>query len=160
MSSRATITFTSHLKPTDYLKISFLLLFHGWRVYFIMTLFGVGLLLFIAGVNVIPLLFVAFFLALYAFIMIIKATSKNNRRFYLPCVYSFSEQGITGKTQISNETVPWQDILEWKRTGSYYLIYFTREKFLAIHQRDLQAAGIDNFDEILSRYLNKQVSNG
>jgi hypothetical protein len=150
MPDATTIKFDSRLKQGDYIKISLLLFFSGWRTYVVMGLFCVGLVLFIAGVTIVPLLFVLVITAIFVFMTIVKATSGKSRHFYLPRKLTFTEDSIRGKTRISDETLAWEDIFNIRRLSAYYLIYFSREKFLAVPERDIPSGKREQLEELFS----------
>ncbi len=150
MPTQNTVKFDSRLKQGDYIKISLLLFFHGWRNYAVGAIFCIGAVLFLAGVTIIPLLVIVIVTALFVFITIMKATSSRSRHFYLPRKLIINEEGIRGKSSIYNEKLDWEDILTVKRLSAYYLFYFAREKFLAIPERDIPAVNKERFDELIS----------
>lgn len=145
----------SQLTRSNYMKICGLLVLRTWYFYvfllFAAFIFWMGreetFYLVLAFIYLIFLIFVISLSILRA------GLSSQNRNFFLPIKYVFTDEIVTITSPISTETIKWQAFIKWKRVSKYYLLYVSKNSFLCIAQPSIQKQDVPVFESLLANNI-------
>jgi hypothetical protein len=148
------IVVESTLTKAEYIKISYFLLFRKWSFCFFM---GTALLLILLSVIIgniemliTALAFLIFILLVYSIAIIYAAFSSKNRNFFLPMRYVFIDNGVSQESSMSHSTMKWTAFVKWRKIAGYYLLYISKEHFVAIPRSEIPVDSVSELENLIS----------
>ena len=149
------------LSRTVYLKLLLLINFNNWAFYFVLVVLAF-LTVLVHHFGDYGFLFF-FVLGVFGFYVIVVITSilytvfsSQNRLFFLPTKYTFSEEGIEEVSQVAHCTVKWDAFIKWKYVADHYLLYLNILNAAVIPRSKIPDHQISAFEELLRSKLKKK----
>ncbi|KYK34343.1 MAG: hypothetical protein AYK19_12205 [Theionarchaea archaeon DG-70-1] len=82
--------------------------------------------------------------------------SSQNRLFFLPTRYTFSEEGIGEVSEVAHCMVKWDAFIKWKYVADHYLLYLNILNEAVIPRSKTPDHQISAFEELLRSKLKKK----
>ena len=154
-----TITFESQLTRWGFIKIQLKLYIRHWACW-LGVIAGLYLILLGLlspwGIVLLPIVLGILIPMAYPVYSSFYACLKQNRNMYVNERFTFQDEGVQVKSEISNETLKWNAFIKQVRVSGYYLLYRYSIGFFAISKSAVPPEDVADFEALLDAHIPKK----
>lgn len=155
------VTVENALSRIVYLKLLLLINFNNWAFYFVLAALAfITVLVHHLGTYEFIFFFAwgifGFYVAVVIVSILYTVFSSQNRLFFLPTKYTFSEDEIEEVSKVAHCIVKWDAFIKWKYVADHYLLYLNILNAAVIPRSKIPDHQISAFEELLRSKLKEK----
>ena len=148
------------LDRKTHMKINLLMLLSKWPFYASLGLFVILLVvsLFLEYSIYYSLVLLGFIILVSLALILNNALAPKNSSFFLPRIYSFTDEGVSVKVSNSERKAKWSAFASWKRISNYYVLYLVNSSAIVIPQSAVPVGELAVFENLLNQNIKSKKS--